>query len=75
MSLLEKLQEQKVAISQSEDPFKGLLTMEVTEEIIQSNPGKNSTLKLDYNKEDDKMIVVVDGGEKKKKSRKKKSEE
>jgi len=47
----------------------------LTEEIIQSNPGKNSTLKLDYNKEDDKMIVVVDGGEKKKKSRKKKSEE
>jgi len=36
MSLLEKLQEQKVAISQSEDPFKGLLTMEVTEEIIKN---------------------------------------
>jgi hypothetical protein len=36
MSLLEKLQEQKVAISQSEDPLKGLLTMEVTEEIIQN---------------------------------------
>jgi ATP-dependent Clp protease ATP-binding subunit ClpC len=46
----------------------------LTEEIIQFNPDKGSTLNLDYDSENDKMIVKIES-EKKKKTRKKKSEE
>ena len=35
MSVLEKIKEQKVIAALTDDPFKGLLTMEVTEEIIE----------------------------------------
>ena len=36
MSVLAKLKEQKVVATLNDDPFKGLLTMEVTEEIIET---------------------------------------
>jgi ATP-dependent Clp protease ATP-binding subunit ClpC len=46
----------------------------LTEEIINSNPVKESTLTLDYNSEEEKMFVTIVGGEKKKKRRKKSEE-
>ena len=45
----------------------------LTEEILQSNPEKNSLMILDYNSEDDKMVVILE--KKKKPTRKKKTEE
>ncbi len=45
----------------------------LTEEIIQSNPEKNTPMILDYNSEDDKMVVILE--KKKKTTRKKKTEE
>ncbi len=45
----------------------------LTEEILQSNPEKNSLMILDYNSEDDKMVVILE--KKKKTTRKKKTEE
>ena len=45
----------------------------LTEEIITSNPEKNSLMILDYNSEDDKMVVILE--KKKKTTRKKKTEE
>ena len=45
----------------------------LTEEILQSNPEKNSLMTLDYNSEDDKMVVILE--KKKKTTRKKKTEE
>jgi len=45
----------------------------LTEEILQSNPEKNSLMTLDYNSEDDKMVVILE--KKKKVTRKKKTEE
>ena len=45
----------------------------LTEEILQSNPEKNSLMILDYNSEDDKMVVILE--KKKKATRKKKTEE
>lgn len=46
----------------------------LTEDIIQYNPEKGSTLILDYNSETEKMVVTIES-EKKKKTRKKKTEE
>lgn len=46
----------------------------LTEDIIQYNPEKGSTLILDYNTEIEKMVVTIES-EKKKKTRKKKTEE
>lgn len=46
----------------------------LTEDIIQYNPEKGSTLILDYNSESEKMVVTIES-EKKKKTRKKKTEE
>lgn len=46
----------------------------LTEDIIQYNPEKGSTLILDYNSETEKMVVSIES-EKKKKTRKKKTEE
>ena len=45
----------------------------LTEEILTSNPEKNSLMTLDYNSEDDKMVVILE--KKKKTTRKKKTEE
>jgi ATP-dependent Clp protease ATP-binding subunit ClpC len=45
----------------------------LTEEILTSNPEKNSLMTLDYNSEDDKMVVILE--KKKKATRKKKTEE
>ena len=45
----------------------------LTEEILTSNPEKNSLMILDYNSEDDKMVVILE--KKKKSTRKKKTEE
>ena len=45
----------------------------LTEEILQSNPEKNSLMILDYNSEDDKMVVILE--KKKKVTRKKKTED
>jgi len=45
----------------------------LTEEIIQSNPEKNTPMILDYNSEEDKMVVLLE--KKKKTTRKKKTEE
>jgi ATP-dependent Clp protease ATP-binding subunit ClpC len=45
----------------------------LTEEILTSNPEKNSLMILDYNSEDDKMVVILE--KKKKVTRKKKTEE
>lgn len=45
----------------------------LTEEILTSNPEKNSLMILDYNSEDDKMVVILE--KKKKTTRKKKTEE
>jgi ATP-dependent Clp protease ATP-binding subunit ClpC len=47
----------------------------LTEEIIQSNPQKGSTLNLDYDSTEDLMIVSVPVEKKKKTSRKKKTED
>jgi ATP-dependent Clp protease ATP-binding subunit ClpC len=46
----------------------------LTEDIIQYNPEKGSTLILDYNSDTEKMVVTIQS-EKKKKTRKKKTEE
>ena len=43
----------------------------ITEEILSSNPDKNSTLELNYNTEDDKMFVCI---KKEKKQRRKKND-
>lgn len=43
----------------------------ITEEILSSNPDKNSTLELTYNTEDDKMFVCI---KKEKKQRRKKND-
>jgi ATP-dependent Clp protease ATP-binding subunit ClpC len=45
----------------------------LTEEIIQSNPEKNTPMILDYNSEEDKMVVILE--KKKKVTRRKKTEE
>jgi ATP-dependent Clp protease ATP-binding subunit ClpC len=45
----------------------------LTEEILQSNPEKGSSMVLDYNSEEDKMVVLLE--KKKKATRKKKTEE
>ena len=45
----------------------------LTEEILTSNPEKNSLMILDYNSEDDKMVVILE--KKKKVTRKKKTED